>query len=751
MPINCRMSISWIPKIVSVATPGFSPSSITGCAVWLDASDATTITQATNSNIIQWSDKSGNVKNAVSNSVIGWAVPTYVSTGATKYVSMLPNQALYIPSFPYTTSWSVFSCMCNVTLGARWYISPYSDKNIVLMGMGHGGNKIFQDKLGGGNDVAGSHIEFTSAQNTNGTGAYTYYRDGSLIDSNNTANSVTAGTVRMGIGANGAFGSDINGTYYPFEIIMFNQYLGDTDRRNVEGYLAQKWGLTASLPVGHPGLTSNYLTSSGTGNSPDSQITWTTIPKSFGPVAPSPLVLLPQLWIDASDATKVTTSGGNLTGITDKSGCNVSLTINGTISYNSGNLNGLATLGFTGAQSITGSLASTAGLGDYCLALVWNSGNSGTIGALGIGPSAANNKAAIGFNGAYYNLYEWGSQESQYNSSAGSFVVQVGTRISGTTNCYINGSNPTTTGTTNCNITNTLVNVGGSDTFFVTGQICEAIVIKGTVGTSNRQGLEAYLANKWGLTGQMAAGNSFMANGLSTNSFFLSRIPYYVAPVVVATNLITNLDAASYTSGSTWTALTGNNYTVTGSPTTIATPGGSNAMVFAGSQYAQDQTGVSTSTSFPYTIDVWFYAAANASGCIIGEQGGVGVPAGWNTAFVAVDGANVVNVGFWTGSTTYKLNCGSYSANTWTHVSYTYNNVNAVIGYRNGVQVGTGTIAKQWPNTNRICMSLGGAANPNTNFTGRIGAFKWYNVVLSATQVKQNYNALASRFGLSQI
>jgi hypothetical protein len=622
------------------------------------------------------------------------------------------------------------------------------------MGMGHGNNKIFSGLLGGGNDVTGSHIEFTSAQNMNGTGAYTYYRDGTLIDSNNTGNGIASATVRMGIGANGAALFDAAGTYFPFEIMIFNQYLGTTDRQNVEGYLAQKWGLTSSLSTitNHPVFSLNYLTSSGLGNSSASQITWTTIPKSFGPVAPSPLTLLPQLWIDASDATKVTTSGGNLTGITDKSGCNVSLTINGTISYNSGNLNGLATLGFTGAQSITGSLASTASTGDYCLALVWISGNSGTIGALGIGPSAANNKAAIGYNGAYYNLYEWGSQESHYNTSAGSYVVQVGTRISGTTRCYINGSNPTTTGTTNCNITNTLVNLGGSDTFYVTGQICEAIVIKGTVGTSDRQGLEAYLANKWGLTGQMASGNSYLANGLSTNSFFLSKIPYYVAPVVVATNLITNLDAASYTSGSTWTALTGNNYTVTGSPTTVATPGGQNAMVFAGSQYAQDQTGVSTATTFPYTIDVWFYAAAGASGCIVGEQGGVGVPNGWNDAFVAVDGANVVNVGFWNGSTTYKVSCGSYSANTWTHVSYTYSiSTNAIIGYVNGVQVATATNTKQWPNTNRISMSLGGQANPNTNFTGRIGAFKWYNVVLSATEVKQNYNALASRFGLSQI
>jgi len=748
------MSISWIPKIVSVATPGFSPSSITGCAVWLDASDTTTITQAANSNISQWRDKSGNGQNAVSNSVIGRAVPTYVSTGATKYVSMTDGQALYLPSFGLSTGWSVFSCMCNVTLGARWYISPYSDLTLVLMGMGHGNNKIFSGLLGGGNDVTGSHIEFTSAQNMNGTGAYTYYRDGTLIDSNNTGNGIASATVRMGIGANGASGFDIAGTYYPFEIMIFNQYLGTNDRQNVEGYLAQKWGLTSSLSsiTNHPVFTSNYLTSSGTGNSSASQITWTTLPKAFGSAAPSPLTLLPQLWIDASDATKVTTSGGNLTGITDKSGCNVSLTINGTISYNSANLNGLATLGFTGAQSITGSLASAAGTGDYCLGLVWRTTSSGTIGALGIGPSAANNKAAIGYNGAYYNLYEWGSQESQYNSSAGSYVVQIGTRISGSTKCYINGSNPTTTGTTNCNITNTLVNVGGSDTFYVTGQIGEAIVIKGTVGTSDRQGLEAYLANKWGLTGQMAAGNSYMANGLSTNTFYLSRIPYYVAPVVVATNLLTNVDAASYSSGSTWTALTGNNYTVTGSPTTVATPGGPNAMVFAGSQYAQDQTGVSTATTFSYTIDVWFYAAAGASGCIVAEQGGVGVPNGWNDAFVAVDGANVVNVGFWNGSTTYKVSCGSYSANTWTHVSYTYSiSTNAIIGYVNGVQVATATNTKVWPNTNRICMSLGGQANPNTNFTGRIGAFKWYNVILSATEVKQNYNALASRFGLSQI
>ena len=739
------MSISWIPKIVSVAAPGFSPSSISGLAVWLDASDVNTITQDSASNITQWSDKSGNAKNAVSNSVSGWARPTYVSTGATKYVSLVPGQALHIPSFPYTTAWSVFSCMCNVTLGARWYISPYSDASIVLMGMNQGSSKIFSGLLPSAPaDITGSHIEYTSAQNTNGTGNYVWYRDGVQKAINSAGNGVAATTVRMGIGANGASGFDIGGTYYPFEILIFNSYLGTTDRQNVEGYLAQKWGLTSSLSTitNHPVFTSNYLTSSGVGNSPDSQITWTTLPKAFGPSAPSPLALSPQLWIDASDATKVTTSGGNLTGITDKSGCNVSLTINGTISYNSANLNGLATLGFTGAQSITGSLLATPGTTDYCLALVWRTTSSGTTGALGIGPSAANNKAAIGYNGIYYNLYEWGAQESQYNSSAGSFVVQVGTRISGSTNCYINGSNPNSTGTTSCNITNALVNIGGSDTFFVTGQICEAIVIKGTVGTSARQGLEAYLANKWGLTGQMAAGNSYMANGLSTNSFFLSQIPYYVAPVVVSANLITSVDAATYTSGSTWTAAVGNNYTITGTFTTA-----SSAVILDGTAYAQDLTGITSSTMLSYTLDVWFYAAANGTGSIIGEQGQASL-GGWELTLISIN-ANTISVGFWSGAV-YKLSVGSYAANTWTHVSYTYNNsTKVIIGYVNGVYVSTGTVTKQWPTT--VYLTIGGRTHPNTSFTGRIGAFKVYNSVLSAADIKQNYNSLASRYGLSQI
>ena len=293
------------------------------------------------------------------------------------------------------------------------------------------------------------------------------------------------------------------------------------------------------------------------------------------------------------------------------------------------------------------------------------------------------------------------------------------------------------------------------------GVIFEIMYFNSPLGLSDRRNIEGYLAQKWGLTASLPVGHPGLTQtfysatpaarslgGVTSTIMITNKQIQIITPVT--TNLILNLDTTSYTSGSTWTPAVGNVFTVTGTLSSVATPGGT-ALSYDGSSYAQDQTGISTSTTFSYTIDVWFYAAASASGCIIGEQGGVGVPAGWNDAHVSVD-ANIVNVGFWNGSTTYKLSCGSYSANTWTHVSYTYNiSTNALIGYKNGVQVATGTNTKQWPNTNIICFSIGGAANPNPNFTGRIGAFKWYNAILSATEVKQNYNALAERYGLGLI
>ena len=211
---------------------------------------------------------------------------------------------------------------------------------------------------------------------------------------------------------------------------------------------------------------------------------------------------------------------------------------------------------------------------------------------------------------------------------------------------------------------------------------------------------------------------------------------------LVVSGMLLNLDAASYTSGSTWTALTGNNYTVSGTFTTD-----SYAVVLNGTAYAQDLTGILSSTMFSYTLDVWFYAASGEEGSVIGELGQAAL-SGWEVTLISI-ATNTISVGFWTGSF-YKLSVGSYTANTWTHVSYSYNSsTNAVIGYVNGVYVSTGTATKSWPT--RVYLTTGGRAAQSTSFTGRIGAFKVYNSVLTANEIRQNYNALAERYGLGLI
>jgi hypothetical protein len=218
------------------------------------------------------------------------------------------------------------------------------------------------------------------------------------------------------------------------------------------------------------------------------------------------------------------------------------------------------------------------------------------------------------------------------------------------------------------------------------------------------------------------------------------------APPIVSLNLINNVDAATYTSGSPWVAAVGNNQTIFGSGTTTTlTPGGSNAIVFNGSGYGLDTVGYSSSSIANFTMDIWFFADANVSANLVGNMG-QGSQGGYNIAAMSITG-NTIYVGFWQGSL-FQVNCGSYTANRWTHVCYTYSGT-TVRGYVNGIQVNTGTSTRQVPGTDHF--GVGSAGNPYGNLTGRIGAYKLYSRALSASEVTQNYNALAPRFGLPSI
>jgi hypothetical protein len=238
-------------KLLPAFSTPFTPKSITGCQLWLDAAEPSTITGT--SPVTAWRDKSGNgLVAGVNNSLTR---PSFITTGNGKpAIQFLPSQAFNVTGFNYTTAWSAICCMNTVDIGAgRFLISPFSGLGITLMSMNPGvsGNKIFGSTLTATN-ITGENIENTSVQNSAASGLLDYFRNGVLINQITGSIGVNAtANVTLGIGANATGNFNMDGTYNMYEILIYNSRLSTSQRQQVEGYLAWKWGLQSSLPSTH--------------------------------------------------------------------------------------------------------------------------------------------------------------------------------------------------------------------------------------------------------------------------------------------------------------------------------------------------------------------------------------------------------------------------------------------------------------------------------------------------------------------
>jgi hypothetical protein len=113
------------------------------------------------------------------------------------------------------------------------------------------------------------------------------------------ATSDTDSLGKLGIGCSFAAGLNNPADYGQIdlaEVICGDTVLDTPTRQRIEGYLAHKWGLEGNLPPGHP-----YK------NSPPTK-QWTIADATTA------------LWLDAADATTITTSGADVTTWADKSG-----------------------------------------------------------------------------------------------------------------------------------------------------------------------------------------------------------------------------------------------------------------------------------------------------------------------------------------------------------------------------------------------------------------------------------------------
>jgi hypothetical protein len=325
-------------QIVPMPTRGqtiqaFAPTQISGCQLWLDGADpaGTGILPANGATVSTWIDKSGNGFNATaapsrtagtySTSFRAVNFETSTTGYITNYTAAPTNETMFVV-FNNPTASLNNNILIGGVQGARSLGAGYSGNGGIIVGVV--GNLNTQVAWLARTDL-GSYTVGTTALVTSQftTSTNTISLNGGTAGSGG-APGFTAGRVTyLGVDATNATFYYVG---YAMEIIFYNSVLNTTQRQQVEGYLAWKWGLVSSLPNGHPYKQQQ--------------------------IAPFPFRITPfrgslnqwqptqisgcQLWLDGADSSSITGTT-SVTEWRDKSGNTRHMGVgSGTTSYSSG-------------------------------------------------------------------------------------------------------------------------------------------------------------------------------------------------------------------------------------------------------------------------------------------------------------------------------------------------------------------------------------------------------------------------------
>jgi len=234
----------------------FTPSSISGLTLWLDASDPASLFQNTNATtpayqtsdyVSLWKDKSGNGNNA-----------TQATDSLRPYLVTSSQNSRNVIRFPYAAWNAATGPYMNATIGS---LSAYS----VFIVCKFRTSEFYSMVLTGGSsqfevrnysttgyiewNVAGSYFLRDTVSNvgnyilielTRSGSDYTIYKNGiSVATSNNASNLNIGSTIYI---------SSRSGNSYYFdgdmaEMIIYNSAITTAQRQQVEQYLNQKWGI----------------------------------------------------------------------------------------------------------------------------------------------------------------------------------------------------------------------------------------------------------------------------------------------------------------------------------------------------------------------------------------------------------------------------------------------------------------------------------------------------------------------------
>ena len=489
----------------------FSPASLPTLATWLDATDLTTLYSDSNgttlitsnsSPVRYWRDKSTNANHMRVSTAP--APPTF----QTGLFNALPGLQFNTAYFNAVTLNKISAQSASMFAMFR---STSSNSAPILYASGNGELAMYPGYFfhrHPGDPDNGVSTTDTLQPNV----GEILYNNSTLLYFNNFSNVSPASPV-LGTVGNVFFSTYFNvGTYQNGvgynpqftlgEVVIYNRLLSTTERQQIEGYLAWKWGLPANLPASHP---YKNAPPNATGLAlPPVPPRLTMNSRFFSPTS----ITGCQLWLDAADPTTVVQSGTSVTQWTDKSGQGR----NGTLfnanapSYSSNGIN------FTGTQAFSTSLtaSSTTESGFIVCRFTNFTGNPTLLGCIngqngrqfraggdGTIQTIKQNVAAVLFSGSTLSSNTTYLLEFVNNGTTLTHYLTGATYASGSSVAYDAGLTTGVGGRLQAGV--------GGLVETLTGVINEVVVFNAALADGQRQRIEGYLAWKWGLQGSLPA------------------------------------------------------------------------------------------------------------------------------------------------------------------------------------------------------------------------------------------------------
>ena len=599
---------------------GFLPTQISGCQLWFDAADRTSMTFS-GSTVTQWNDKSGNGRNATNG---GYVAPTYSATAFNGgYAGLLFNGSSSMLNTAALLPTPVLSSNgTDTTIFVVFnYTGPPPSGGYGLYGLGSQANTyVTRTPWNAGGAAGGAIIDTASATGSsrivaqfasvNPAQLYSIFRSGAShyfyqfgsLSASNLSSSGTVGTTSQTFSIGGGIADTTFFNSYISEIVIYNIALTAAQRQQVEGYLAWKWGLQANLPPTHPykNTPAVIITQSST-----LAVLNTTNLLNNAAFLPTSIPGC-QIWLDGADPAGTgiaPVNGASISTWADKSGNAKSATAtSGNATFSAAALNGRGVLAFGGAAYLTSQLTmgSTAPLTYFAVARPNVTTSFYAVSAINGGPTNVRPNTLMLYKA--YNDYWW------FSGGTGAVDGNTVTLLSSTSRYDINANywSPSYTqmninGTSYASSSAAPTSLANGGTFLVgiasglyeywNGWIAELIIYNSALTTNQRQQIEGYLAWKWGLQANLPATHPYkaapfspfsavasVASLLNTNQLNSKLITSMFNPKNItgcqiwfdgADPLGTGSAPSNATTISTWADKSGNarNATATGTPT----------------------------------------------------------------------------------------------------------------------------------------------------------------------------------------